>query len=92
LPLIGRLLRRPELYTHLPEPFVVNRVHLRPIDEAPKDGSPIVGWDEDSFRIVFYREEDWRDKRECPAGWVDVRGGRKLYPTHYAPIGGFEDE
>lgn len=50
----------------------------RPIEEAPKDGSTILGWTEDEgWELII-----WAKFRKC---WIDYVG-EACRPTHFLPL------
>lgn len=55
----------------------------RPIEEAPKDESMILGWTkEDAERIEGWELVSWTRFRKC---WTDYVGD-VCHPTHFLPL------
>lgn len=55
----------------------------RPIKEAPKDGSTILGWTEDvALRMEGWESVSWDKSLKC---WIDY-AGYVCHPTHFLPL------
>ena len=61
---------------------IAERFKWRPIEHAPKDGTPIIYFD----GRHCIGEAFWQDKDEHPPAWWDEANTEEVEPTHWIPL------